>query len=417
MNWNALRAGLILTVSVSFGLAAVEALGQSGGKCPLTEDQSKKSVAAFSKIADFATSEPRCVNCHGGVNPYIKGTGLDPDDPNAPFSIVEHGGPVIEKKADYGKLIDGECLDCHNDMALKRNGSPSTWMTASFAHFFANKDAVTLCRQFKLATESAEKFLGHATDDNGDNNNVQTAFNGNRGLSGVTPEPPSLTHDAFIQLAKDWIDAMGGKFQGDELCGCELTHDKWSGTIRYVLQTNGDEGHEQTLASTRDWSSSSTTTIMISLTNGVGTARFSVQGIDQSVGVGSNPGGTSITSKTETSGQGTFPASADVVLFQDTYQVYWQLQLAGQSVKSLGGTPIIGKKHTETCLSQFGCTGGDTDLIAPMLPPGAPLSGKVSDPNHVFGTITKRTDGLGTSHKGVSVETTTVDLWRTPSAN
>src|SRR5579863_7783378 len=124
MKWNALRAGLIATVSVSFGLAAVQALGQGAGKCPLTEDQSKKSVAAFSKIADFATSEPRCVNCHGGVNPYIEGTGLDPDDPNAPFSIVEHEGGLIAKKPDYGKLIDGECMDCHNNMALKRDGSP-----------------------------------------------------------------------------------------------------------------------------------------------------------------------------------------------------------------------------------------------------------------------------------------------------
>ena len=109
---------------------------------------------------------------------------------------------------------------------------------------------------------------------------------------------------------------------------------------------------------------------------------------------------------------------ADVVLSQGTYQVFEQLQLhlAGQSVRSLAGNPIIGKQHIENCDSQHGCTGADTaDVYALPLPPLAPLNGKVQDPNHVVATITLKKDGLGMSHKGVSIETMTVDLWRSRS--
>jgi hypothetical protein len=122
------------------------------------------------------------------------------------------------------------------------------------------------------------------------------------------------------------------------------------------------------------------------------------------------------TSEVKTTGQGRFPATADVVISQGTYQVYEQLQLAGLSVRANAGNPIIGKQHTENCDSQHGCTGADTaDVYAPALPPLAPLTGKPQDPNHVFGTITLKKAGLGMSHQGVSIETMTVDLWRSGS--
>jgi hypothetical protein len=64
--------------------------------CPLTDEQTQNSVAAWKKIAQFLTTEPRCVNCHGAVNPYIDGVGVDttPDTDGTlrPVSRVDHGG-------------------------------------------------------------------------------------------------------------------------------------------------------------------------------------------------------------------------------------------------------------------------------------------------------------------------------------
>lgn len=92
---HALRVGLKVLAMLVFGLtvAKIAAVGQKS--CPLTEAQSEKAVAAFGKIAAFVLKEPRCVNCHGGVNPHIGGVGLDPEDPNLPASLVKHGGGLV----------------------------------------------------------------------------------------------------------------------------------------------------------------------------------------------------------------------------------------------------------------------------------------------------------------------------------
>jgi len=426
---------LAVSATIVLVLVTVRTTGHAAS-CPLTEAQSQKSVAAFGKIASFVLSEPRCVNCHGGVNPFIKIPGLDSADTNLPASLVPHGGGLVLRDPSDVKngTIPSTCMDCHNHMANKRDGSPTKqWMTAAPFHNFVDKDATTLCRQFKKSLASAEEFLGHIKDDNGGNNFAQTAFNGDRGLdpdqyqdpgnkgSFIPAQPPSITKDAFLKLGQDWIGAMGGKFQGDESCGCELKHDKWSGMIRYVIDTKGDEGHEKGPGWSHDWSSASTTKITISLTNGVGTAQYSVQGGQQTVNWRAGKPEWHIveaksTAEIKTSGQGKFPVMADVVISQGMYHIFHQLQLAGLPVKSVAGNPIIGQQHMENCDNQHGCTGADTaDVYAPQLPPLAPMQGKAQDPNHVFGTITLKKDGLGMSRKGVSIETMTVDLWRSGS--
>jgi len=400
--------GAILVV---LALATAPAMAQKS--CPLTESQSQKAVEAFEKIANVVLNEPRCVNCHGGVNPYMNGIGLDPRDPTAPASLVAHGGGAIQKSKDG--TIEAECMDCHNNMAQKRDGSPTRqWMLAANFHSFVDKDATSLCRQFKRSLGSADEFLGHIKDDNGGNNFAQTAFNGNRGLNAdqyldpggptyVAPKPPSISHDAFIKLGQDWVNAMGGKFQGDEGCGCEPTHDNWSGMIRYVVDNKGDEGHEQW----SDWSNSSISKVTISLKNGVGTVRYSVQAkeVTQNRSMGRKDGAETVfhsSSKSETSAQATFPATAEVLIYQGTYMV------------SLGHALIytIGKRRVENCRDTSGCQTADLDVYPPTLP--IP-KGKVEDPNRIQSSNTVTKDGLGRSRKGVSIETMTVDLWRSGS--
>jgi hypothetical protein len=165
------------------------------------------------------------VNCHGGVNPHVDSPGADPDDPNQVPSTVPHGPGAIDRfeqpDAQGRRSMEVSCLGCHDGMAPKRDGSASRWFTAPGFLTFLNKDAIPLCKQFKRATGSADHFLGHLEDDNGGNAFTKTAFLGNRGVDGLAPIPPSISHAALIRMGREWIDAMGGQFKGDESCGCE----------------------------------------------------------------------------------------------------------------------------------------------------------------------------------------------------
>ena len=229
-----------LSILILCSVAAGQATGPKppgGPVCPLSDEQTRASIEAFSKIASFFTHEPRCVNCHGGVNPYIDGTGPDPSDPDAPPSTVEHGGggrPVeyaADRSGNRYRVIPVGCKDCHNNMARKRDGSESRWMTAPKFLSFVGKDATTLCKQIRRQSSDAKDFLGHLQDDNGGNNFSDTAFHGDRGLDkenrdlyDVAIKKPSLTKAELIKLAQNWIDSMGGEFQGDSECGCAPAH-------------------------------------------------------------------------------------------------------------------------------------------------------------------------------------------------
>jgi hypothetical protein len=404
-------------------LTSAETVAQKKS-CPLTEDQSKKAVAAWEKVAHFLTTEPRCVNCHGGVNPYMEGVGLDPNNSNAPFSLVEHGGGKQEHE-NTGDM-DQKCKKCHNDMAPKGKwveigdkapppappGAPSdNWTTAPSFLSFVDKETTAICRQVKRSTGSAEEFIGHLKNDNGRTNFAGTAFLGNRGLNEddmdgfqVTVQPPSVSHAAVVKLGQDWVDAMGGKFQGDDNCGCELTHENWSGRITYVVDSKGDEGHEQW----SDWSNHSVTKITISVKDGVGTVRYSVHGKDEvhnrSVyGYGTAKKENHSSSTSTASIDQIYPARADVMIYQGTYLVS-----LGQS----SAISTIGKRHVENCTDAYGCQSADIDVYVPTLPPPR---GKVQDPNRIQDSSTQVKQGLGRSHKGVSIENTIVDLWRSPS--
>lgn len=212
-------------------LVSTLAFAQSGGEtpadgavCPLSDSQTQKSIDAFARIAAAVTKEPRCTGCHGRVNPYIDGTGPDPENADTPPSQFEHGAGKVDRQ--------GDCGECHSKMARKASdGSESRWMTAPDFLSFIGKDAPTLCKQIRGVLHTAETFLGHIKNDNGHNNFADTAFNGDRGLdremfpeTEVPTEKPHITHQELLKLGQDWVDSMGGEFQGDESCGCEPVH-------------------------------------------------------------------------------------------------------------------------------------------------------------------------------------------------
>jgi hypothetical protein len=216
-------AALMLVSTLAFAQTGGET-PPDGAICPLSESQSKNSIEAFAKIAAAISKENRCLGCHGRVNPYIDGTGADPDNPDAPPSEFEHGPGAVDRNS--------TCNDCHGNMAHRsRDGSESVWMTAPDFLSFIGKDAKTLCKQIRDILPNAKDFMGHVKDDNGGNNFADTAFNGDRGLDrsmftekDVPTEKPHITHAALLKLAQDWVDSTGGEFKGDKSCGCEPAH-------------------------------------------------------------------------------------------------------------------------------------------------------------------------------------------------
>jgi hypothetical protein len=91
--------------------------------------------------------------------------------------------------------------------------------------FFTGKDSVALCKLMKRQFGTADFFMGHMIRDNGQEQFIEVGFAGTRGMSDTTPEPPpDWTQVKMIKLSQEWVNAMGGKYLGDEECGCVPAH-------------------------------------------------------------------------------------------------------------------------------------------------------------------------------------------------
>ena len=227
--------------SFALGLALAMFAGGVAAQavCPLSDEQAMNSIKAFTKFVPTLQGEPRCTNCHGGLDPFAANTthGGGTVDPGVPEVEAENGS--VAAPAQPGT----DCSVCHSDLAPRTNGQESIWQLAPAFMSFVGKDAPTLCEQIKDNTRScaldkkygkvlcgpwpnAEKFVGHVTDDEGKDNFTATAFRGMRGLPtdfdpDIVPEPPrGITHAGLIGLAHEWINTTGGKWQGHKDCGC-----------------------------------------------------------------------------------------------------------------------------------------------------------------------------------------------------
>jgi hypothetical protein len=384
--------------------------------CPLTDEQTQKSVAAWKKIAQFLTTEPRCVNCHGAVNPYIDGVGVDstPDTDGSlrPVSTKEHEGGQIDRSPPGSNTVNSTCVDCHDNMVRPTANTPAAWTLPLASHAFLNKDATTLCRQIKGATRTASRFMGHMENDEGSTDFVDTSFLGNRGLSEVKPadyKPPSISKSEFLQMGRDWVDAMGGQFQGDESCGCEPRHSGWSGQIHTAVQTDVQRPRSTGVATGRG-----VNTVTITVVDGKGTYTGNAT-LNYQDPVASWDGAP-ITEATEASGNGTVPVELQVdVDAAGSYSI--RLTYPSGDAESL----VIGTMTDTYCSTRNGTCSTTNQPVYMPKPPGAigalagstSFTGPLTDPARIQSSQAWSGGSL-TSSFGKVQNVVTVDLWRSP---
>jgi hypothetical protein len=204
---------------------AVLSVGTASGAAPAKQEETDP-ITLFSTMMPVFTS-PRCVNCHGGVQPA---TGEN-----------HEGGKVDVAFDSNGDMETGTpqaiaCLECHT--------AADKWRTAPRVLSFVNKDAKAMCRQLKRLNnlsdanqEAKDAFIFHL----GEDYFVGLAFAGQRAIGDdspfgpLAPAPPPMSQADFVGAAQTWLTA------GHALCGLG-----WSGTISvtktasYHAITQGD---------------------------------------------------------------------------------------------------------------------------------------------------------------------------------
>jgi len=188
----------------------------------------------FKKLMPVLT-HPRCMNCHGGVDP-VSGTNHPPGPITDPF----------------------ECEDCHTDTGTlrykNRAGQPDSsemWHLPDPSMFWAGKDVKQVCAQladFVMHTGRAS-FLDHLDRDS----LVILGFLGMSGGAGGPADPPPLTKKEFIDTATVWLDegmascVRDGEIEQTEEVNSDFTQrPKPNATIQY--QQHGKRESSVTLA-------------------------------------------------------------------------------------------------------------------------------------------------------------------------
>ncbi|MBX3302001.1 MAG: hypothetical protein KF693_07290 [Nitrospira sp.] len=222
--------------------------------CPLTVRQEAKATNAFKKLAPVF-QEPRCLNCHGAVNPFSRDgghgggyidireetkkflqlpdfqnsltVGADPDGTRTARDIArlkeiaESPSEITDNDFIRQKAFDPmrkACKECHI----------SSWIIPMRHNHFVGRSAKEMCVHIKTSslTNQPDLFLRHMQDDE----LVLEGFKGRRGLlEPVGPEPPTMSFATLEKYANEWIDAMGEKFHRPPDCGCVVHGD-------YVLE-------------------------------------------------------------------------------------------------------------------------------------------------------------------------------------
>ncbi len=205
-------------------------LAPAGNACPLTPVQEQRAIEAFEKMMPVVT-HPRCLNCHGGIDPYAEPT------------VGGHIGGKMTLLMPFEETLKS-CQDCHD-------GLPG-WDRA--ASQFVGKGARELCMMFKQFPHGAE-FVGHIFNDNNGVQFIAAAFAGDRALNDggklisedetgrpFVNQPPPGTHDELVETAQEWVNALGAGWPVKRDCGCMVRGAAWVGSITTTSEMTTEMG-------------------------------------------------------------------------------------------------------------------------------------------------------------------------------
>jgi hypothetical protein len=212
--------------------------------CPLSEKQQENSIQKFTEMMPTFT-HPRCINCHGAMNPFAANTNHIGGRIGLKFKeIIEHDDilgkeiKLVVPDVENADVFANRCQDCHSAFTGSRG-----WGIPPVQVYFVGKDSVQLCKQMKREFGGElQQFLDHLDHD--ELGFIQEAFRGTRGLDDngqatylnetgrdLLPVPenekPPISHEAFVSQGKAWLEAIGYHGEGTKgglTCGCEPHH-------------------------------------------------------------------------------------------------------------------------------------------------------------------------------------------------
>ena len=226
----------------AIAVVSMQAKSDDDAICALSDQQEQDVLAAFHAMAPIF-KEPRCINCHGAVDPFKQGGGHVGGLMKWVMEKVvdSNTGETIEQKD--GEATMKTCLDCH--------GLLPKWFLADNPQVsFTNKSEEQLCLQMKDRFGDPGGFVNHMTRDADDfipeafkgtralNENGQAEYLNNTGKDYVL-EPPSITHETLIEHARAWANPIGNQNWSHPLdCGCVAHKYKAKITQRWEVKTD-----------------------------------------------------------------------------------------------------------------------------------------------------------------------------------
>jgi hypothetical protein len=192
-SWSSYRGRSALAFGAVLVLAgiALVGLGTTSGTARAAQTDNE-ALGMFGEMMPVFTS-PRCVNCHGGINPF-KG---DSHEAGAIDVPLDSNGDMSSDDKDRAV-----CQECHT----AGNGQ---WRTAPSALSFVGKDTLTLCRRMR-SSDAAAGFVGHITNDD----LIGLAFVGQRGVGDdsafgpLVPDPPPMSRQDMIAAVATVISRL-----------------------------------------------------------------------------------------------------------------------------------------------------------------------------------------------------------------
>lgn len=216
LHRHSLVGTAILVVVLTYGCDKKEAgpsaaEATAAGGCSLSSSEQLKAVNSFKALMPVF-QHPRCANCHGGIDFF------------SPSHEDLHGGGAVamvdrDVEGPDGTIIARQrpdfetCGSCHDAAADWR--IPAPVQNISFAH----RTAGQICQQIKHASGNPPNLLSHIQQ----NEDIRLGFEGRRGHTSLSPEPPPLTAAAFNAKVGVWLQAMKATESWPEpsSCGCE----------------------------------------------------------------------------------------------------------------------------------------------------------------------------------------------------